>query len=90
MADPSWDEICPATRGSGPCTCGRILAWPSLAGPVSDRLPGRDDGASVSLVLIWRDERGAEICRSTPLALGAAKVAIPLDAQSVGLIGEQT
>jgi hypothetical protein len=42
------------------------------------------------LVLVWRDERGEEITRSTPVQAGACYVAIPIDAQSVDLIeGDQ-
>jgi hypothetical protein len=40
------------------------------------------------LVLVWRDERGTEICRSTPVMPGTVKIGVPLDAQSADLIRE--
>ena len=42
--------------------------------------------ASRPLVLAWRDERGSEICRSTPIVPGTVKIGVPLDAQSADLI----
>ena len=44
--------------------------------------------ASRPLVLVWRDERGTEICRSSPVMPGAVKIGVPLDAQSADLITE--
>lgn len=38
------------------------------------------------VVLVWRDERGEEICRSTPLEIGTRKVGIPLEAEHVDVI----
>ena len=48
----------------------------------------RERIASRPFVLVWRDERGTEICRSTPVMPGTAKIGIPLDAQSADLITE--
>ena len=40
-----------------------------------------------TFVLVWRDERGAEICRSMVVEAGTSRIGIPLDAQSVDLPG---
>jgi hypothetical protein len=38
------------------------------------------------IVLVWKDERGNEICRSTPLTIGDTRIAVPLDAFCVDLM----
>jgi hypothetical protein len=48
----------------------------------------RERVTSRPLVLVWRDERGTEICRSAPIMPGTVKIGIPLDAQSADLITE--
>jgi hypothetical protein len=40
-------------------------------------------------VLVWRDERGGEICRSAPLAPGTGRIGIPLAAHHCDLIRER-
>ncbi len=39
-----------------------------------------------TFVLVWRDERNGEICRSTPLKAGTMRIGIPLDAQHADLL----
>lgn len=38
------------------------------------------------LELVWRDERGEEICRSTPVMPGTRRIGIPIDAFCADLI----
>lgn len=48
----------------------------------------RADERERAFVLVWRDERGQEICRSSPLRPGTCRIGIPLDAQHADLIRE--
>ena len=76
---------------AGPCSCG----WNQCPGvikdahaPFADLIGGdAERTAAATFTLVWRDERGTEICQSTPLAPGTLKIGIPLDAQSADLIG---
>ena len=74
-----------------PCTnpgCPEVVGEHVHKLPFADLIGGGGKRtAAARFTLVWRDERGTEICQSTPLAPGTLKIGIPLDAQSADLIG---
>jgi hypothetical protein len=66
------------------------LAKAYIAGAVSAAVAAAPHIAAGWLVLVWRDERGGEICRTPPLMAGTARIAIPIDAQHVDLLTGET
>jgi hypothetical protein len=66
-----------------------VSEWAARAAVVLEGMAAAEPHirAAERFELVWRDERGEEICTTGPLPPGTRKIAIPLDAQTADLIG---